>query len=59
MEAVIEDVAGHAVDQADVRLAGEISLAQNDSAQVVLAHHGDATAVAGAHLGRDRTLARS
>lgn len=53
---MIEGVAGHGVDQADVRPAGHVLLAQHDAAQVVLADQGDAAPVPGADLGRSRAL---
>ena len=57
MEAVVERVAGYDGDQADIRPAWDIPLAQDDPAHVVLADQGDAPAMAGAYPGRDRTLA--
>src|ERR1017187_7962436 len=58
VEAVAECVAGYRVDEADIRPARDITLAQHDPAKVVLADQGDATAVPGAYFRRHRTLAR-
>ena len=57
VETVREGVAGYRGDEADVRRARDVMLAQYGPAQVVLADQGDAPAIPGPYLRRDETLA--
>ncbi|BBJ44652.1 hypothetical protein SSPO_073700 [Streptomyces antimycoticus] len=57
VEAVVEGIAGHGVDEADVRRVRGVPLPQHDPAQIVLAHQREAASVAGAQLGGHGGLA--
>jgi hypothetical protein len=56
---MVEHIAGHTVDQLDVRTVGRVALLEYLAPEIVLADEGDSPAVPRAELRRDRALARA
>jgi hypothetical protein len=59
VKTMVERIAGHTVDQPDVRTVGRVALPQHHTAQIVLADERDSPAMPRADLRRDRALTRA